>query len=226
MSNGGFRRGADTSRRTSSELRRIGDQLGYALAAGDFDGDLFDDLAIGVAFEDVSGAVDAGKVYVGYGGLCCSFDSFEAWSENVIHGIGSSEAGDRFGFSLAGGDFDGDGRDDLAIGTPGEFTLVPQDGMVTVVMGSSDGITATRRHGLTAGRDGNPGVPNQADRQYGYAVATGDFDADGYADLAIGAPFEDENGLLNVGAEVVLYGSLFSDGLEVGDHRVLVGRVP
>jgi hypothetical protein len=196
-----------------------GDQLGYAVGAGDFDGDLFDDFVVGVPFRDFSGAADAGLVHVAYGRVCCpQFGPFQTWSENLIHGAGSSEAGDRFGFSFATGDFDHDGSDDLAIGTPGEFVSVPEDGMVTVVMGSSaDGLGATRRHGITAGRLGNPGVPNQAERQFGYAIASGDFDADGYADLAIGAPFEDENGLSNVGAEVVLYGSLFGDGFEVGN---------
>ena len=33
---------------------------------------------------------------------------------------GTSEVDDKFGFALAAGDFDGDGRADLAIGSPGE----------------------------------------------------------------------------------------------------------
>jgi hypothetical protein len=89
--------------------------------------------------------------------------------------------------------------------------------MVTVIMGSPDGLVAGRRHGITAGHDGNPGIPNQAGRQSGYAVAAGDFDADGFTDLAIGAPFEDEGGFFDVGAEVVLYGSLFANGFDNGD---------
>jgi hypothetical protein len=213
--------------RTESALGGIsedGDELGAALAAGDFDGDGFDDLAIGVPFEDIgeAGITDSGQMIAVYGAANgFDFSRNELWSENTIHCQGCSETGDRFGFALAAADFDGDGRDDLAIGEPGEFVLVPQDGMVTIVMGSPTGINAARRHGLTAGRDGNPGVRDQANRNYGFALATGDFDGDGYADLAIGAPNEDQPFgaffIADTGALVVLYGSLFANGFDNGD---------
>ena len=69
-------------------------------------------------------------------------------------------------------------------------------------------------------------MANQANRYYGLAVATGDFDGDGYADLAIGAPAEDDGGLSDVGAAVVLYGSLFSDGFEVQNTGFWSSTVP
>ena len=198
-----------------------GDEMGAALAAGDFDGDLFDDLAIGVPREDVNSGgsvVDAGTVFAIYGRAGSPpFDPArtQIWFEDLIHYPGASETGDLFGFALAAGDFDRDGRADLAIGQPGELQVVAQDGGVTVVMGSPTGITAARRHGFAAGYYGEAGVANQANRNYGFALAAGDFDGDGFADLGIGAPNEDEAGRANVGAVVALYGSLFSDGFEV-----------
>jgi hypothetical protein len=45
----------------------------------------------------------------------------------------------------------------------------------------------------------------------------GDFDADGHDDLAIGVDREETDGLVNVGAETVLYGALFADGVDTGD---------
>lgn len=214
-----------------------GDRFGMVMAAGDFDGDLFDDLAIGSPYEDVNsgGSIpDGGQVIAIYGSSGSppffALARTQIWTDSAIHGTGSTESEDFFGFSLAAGDFDRDGRDDLAIGGMGEFVLVPKDGMVTVVMGSPAGITAARRHGLTAGRDGNPGVANQANRSYGYAVTTGDFDGDGYADLAIGAPNEDvPNGtttIADAGAEVVLYGSLFANNFDNGDPGYWSDTVP
>jgi hypothetical protein len=201
-------------------------QFGYALAAGDFDGNLFDDLVIGVPFADAFGAAASGRLHVVMGRACCPVEELESWDEVGIHGAGSSEPGDRFAYSLASGDFDFDGRDDLAVGAPGEGVQVAQDGMVSVVMGSANGLNAARRHGLTSGRDGLPGVANQASRFYGAALATADFDADGHGDLAIGAPLEDENGLANVGALVVLYGSLFANGFDNGNAGFWSSQVP
>jgi len=44
-----------------------GDLFGAALASGDFNGNGYDDLAIGVPYEDVDSATDAGTVTVLYG---------------------------------------------------------------------------------------------------------------------------------------------------------------
>jgi hypothetical protein len=59
-----------------------------------------------------------------------------------------------------------------------------------------------------------PDIPGQANRdgdEFGYASAAGDFDCDGFADLAIGAPGESINGFLDVGAVYLYRGS--SQGL-------------
>ncbi len=197
-------------------LSESGDQFGFALGAGDFDGDLFDDLAIGVPFEDfgIGGSVpNTGQVNVLYGAAGgFDFGRTQFWAEDNILGAGTSESNDKFGYALAAGDFDADGRSDLVVGHPGEFGLVPDDGAATIVMGSPTGLTAARYRGIEAGHGGFPGPANQASRDYGSSLAVGDFDGDGHVDLTLGAPWENENGLLDVGAEMVLYGSLFADG--------------
>lgn len=63
-----------------------------------------------------------------------------------------------------------------------------------------------------------PGVPGGNDSwdRFGNSLAGGDFDRSGHADLAVGAPHEDVSGVSDAGAEWVLYGSLFADGVESG----------
>ncbi len=197
-----------------------GDQFSGALATGNFDGDGFDDLAIGIPSED-SGAGNSvrgsGQVTVLYG----ASDGFDRsrtqfWSEDNIWFAGVSEEGDQFGVALAAGDFDKDGRDDLAIGHYSEFVLGPGDGAATVLMGSAVGLTAARRRGIAAGVEGFPGNISEHQKGFAFSLATGDFDADGHADLAIGVPGEDANGIVDAGGETVLYGALFGDGFESG----------
>jgi hypothetical protein len=193
------------------------DRFADSLTAGDFDGDGRDDLAIGVALDD-AGSTDAGQTVVLYG-AAGGFDRTRTqfWSEDTIFGAGLSEPGDSFGLALAAGDFDRDGTDDLAVSHPADYLTGPNDGVTTILMGSPSGLSAMRRRGIAAGFEGFPGDPNQHDRLFGYALASGDFDADGHADLAIGSPFEDENGISAAGAETVIYGSLFADGFETAD---------
>ena len=99
------------------------DQFGRALAAGDFNGNGQPDLAVGVPFEDLTNntEADAGAVNVLFDFNGSGFDASESQfvSQANLPNV-AVEAGNRFGWALAAGDFDGDGRDDLAIGVPTE----------------------------------------------------------------------------------------------------------
>ncbi|MBK8051137.1 MAG: FG-GAP repeat protein [Anaerolineales bacterium] len=90
---------------------------------GDFNGDGRDDLVVGVPYED-TGLANVGFVHVIYGGgagLSAAGNQF--WSQDSAGIADISEANDYFGWSLAVGDFNGDNRDDLAIGAPYEDIL-------------------------------------------------------------------------------------------------------
>lgn len=83
----------------------------------------------------------------------------------------------EFGFRMASGDFDADGYADVAVGSP-------FDGKVDVFRGGSRGPHRTAVTRLRAPVDPRPG----GDREFGIGLAAADFDHDGYADLAVGAP--------------------------------------
>ncbi|MEO7796053.1 MAG: FG-GAP repeat protein [Thermoanaerobaculia bacterium] len=201
-------------------LDEAGDQFGQTLAAGDLDGDGFDDLTVGAPFEDeTSGfpdAPDTGAISVMFGSAAgINLARSEYLQQSDIQGVGAvDQSGDRFGFALAAGDLDGDGRADLAVGHPGEANGGADRGAVTLLMGGPGGVL-TRFGDLFAGADGYPGEV-QDSQDYGASAATGDFDGDGFADLVIGSPYFNAYPLANVGAEVVLYGSLFSNGFASG----------
>ena len=170
------------------------DWFGAALAAGDFNSDGFADLAISVYGEDVGAISGAGAVNVIYGspsGLSPTFAPIDdqIWTQGDL-GLTPDEAGDSFGRSLAAGDFDGDGIDDLAVGAPGEDVgAIAGAGAVTAIYGTGLGLAATGAQIFTQ-NDLIPGSAEPGDL-FGSALAVGDFGGDGYDDLAIGSPWED-----------------------------------
>jgi hypothetical protein len=130
----------------------------------------------------------------------------QIWTQAITAGIESSDA---FGYALATGDFDNDGFTDLAIGVPREDigTDMPDAGAINVIYGSSTGLSATGNQVWTQNSQGIQGRAGAGD-WFGYALATGDFDNDGFSDLAIGVPREwvigdaIEGGVVNI-----IYGS-------------------
>jgi hypothetical protein len=198
------------------------DEFGRALAAGDFDGDGYDDLAVGIPFRNrppVGGVEQPdtgafGEVFGSPAGLAAT--GSRLWFETGIPGFHTSEPNDRFGYALAAGDFDRDGVDDLAIGHPGEdIGPTLNHGATTVISGALGvGLLGARNRTLEGGSEGVPGEAGEWSCDFGSSLAAGDFDGDGHGDLAIGSPYENDFGLSDVGAVAVLYGSLFADGFE------------
>jgi hypothetical protein len=142
------------------------DRFGQSLAAGDFDGNGHDDLAIGVPEEDVDTAVDAGAVNVLYGDwMGLTGETSQFWHQNIMYE--TAEADDGFGRALAAGDFNGDGRGDLAIGVPYEDVgSTGNAGGVHVVYGSGSGLS----RGLQFWHQDSPGVMGTADVDDGFGI--------------------------------------------------------
>jgi FG-GAP repeat len=165
------------------ELNLTGDRFGSSLAAGDFDHDGFDDLAVGAPFDTglSNPGPETGSVFVFRG----SSGGLTAWQRLDQRGLGVNEDRDFFGDSLAAGDFNHDGFDDLAVGAPGEAPgSDPRSGFVFVFRGSSGGLTAWQ------GLDQRGLGVNERGDGFGSSLAAGDFNHDGFDDLAVGAPDE------------------------------------
>lgn len=139
-------------------------------------------------------------------------------------GVNPSE---RVGGVLASGDFDGDGFDDLAIGLPRRTAASTIGaGVVCILHGSATPFTAASvrtqflHHGL-------PGIAGTAQTSggFGESLATGDFNGDGFADLAVGASFYNVGLAANSGVVWVFSGS--AQGLQtIGSQALELKRLP
>jgi len=175
--------------------REQGDVFGRSLSTGDYNGDGYDDLAVGSPGEDVNaGGVDA--IYGSSGGL--TGEGSQRWEQGRGGIDGGSEAQDLFGISTTSGDFDGDGYDDLAVGVRGEDG---NSGVVNAIYGSMAGLVSEGHQRWEQGENGLIGGSEGGDR-FGADVAAGDFNGDGAADLSVGVPGEDGGGAVGI-----VYGS-------------------
>ena len=185
-------------------------QFGGVLETGDFDGDGFADLALGIADEpDLSEAV--GHVRILYGSAAgLAIERNQDWSEGTPGVLGVPDGCcDGFGSTLVAGDFGRGPQDDLAIAEPGD-----RGGFVHVLFGGV-GVGLTADHDQIWSQDsaGVPGHRTDGDR-FGSALAAGDLGGRaGLDDLAIGAPGADGG----AGAVVVLYAR--GHGFEAADSQ-------
>ena len=187
--------------------------LGWSLSSGDYNNDGYMDLAMGEYSATVNEKMMAGAVQVWYGSnMGLTILNAQFWTQDALLAVGASELLDGFGSSLASADFNKDGFKDLAIGAKDEGFLGTDEGTVHIIYGSEDGLTAAGnqqfRQNTWWGVEGI-GVGDIAEDSdyFGEALSTGDFNGDFYQDLVVTVRGEDLDGINNVGAFHVLFGS-------------------
>jgi hypothetical protein len=155
---------------------------GSVLAAGDLNGDGLCDLAIGAQDDDLDGAVIVHRGVLGEG---LAERPSRTWS-----GLAQGITGSRFGFSLAIGDLDGDGVEDLVVGQRNWSTVAPPAsnnaaGATRIIRGGSWVDTTDTARSFTA-LEVDWSATGAASDNHGHAVAIGEATGDDLPDLLIG----------------------------------------
>jgi hypothetical protein len=195
------------------------DAFPRAITSGDLNGDGLQDLVFGVTSADGPGnsRFAAGEVYVLFGRTSwpASIDllAADASTTKADITIFGAEAGDQLGRTVAVADVNADTYPDLVIGVPsgdGNNNAKPECGEVAVLFGP---FTAGTRDLAVTQQLPNVRIYG-ADTQdaYGRSLAVGDFNGDGIADIAMGAPTADGPGAApgtraDAGEVAIVYGS-------------------
>ena len=170
------------------------DTFGSSLASiGDLDQDGIDEIAVGAEQND-SGGVDAGAIWL-------LFLNADATVRSELR-ISSADMGfavnldplDRFGSSVASiGDLDGDDIPDLAVGADADDDGGNNRGAVYLLFLNEDG--TVRDHRKISSLSGSLEGPLADKDRFGSSLGClGDLEGDGFFELAVGAPFDDDGG--------------------------------
>ncbi|MEJ7635528.1 VCBS repeat-containing protein [Aeromicrobium sp.] len=156
--------------------------FGFILQAGDLNDDNVTDLALGVPVKPVGNEGGRGTVAVLLGGSGGLSTTQKLVLDRSSAGIPANQG--EVGKTLAIGDFDGNGVEELAIAYG--------EGLVQLVEGTSSGLVPSQGplNGPALGVDDfipdHDGEGEQ--RVFGNIMAAGDVNADGRDDLAVGMP--------------------------------------
>jgi len=184
--------GLSTSAGWSAESDQSQSQFGISVAAaGDVNGDGFDDVLVGAKFFD-GGHSNEGRAYIYHGSAAgLEFDN---------SGVAEiDQASAQFGASVGtAGDVNGDGYSDVIVGAPRWDNGQSDEGGAFLYTGSPQGLSMAPVWEFES---------NQVGAHLGGTVGTaGDVNGDGYSDVIVGADSYD-NGQVDEGGAFVFHGS-------------------
>jgi hypothetical protein len=173
------------------------DILGGDVASGDLNGDGFDDLILGADAGDSTGntRINAGEVYLVHGRATQWTDADLRTPPAGVARLWGADTGDHLGSAVASGDIDGDGLDDLILGTESAYSIGNTrlfGGEVHLLYGQAGQWTDIDLRSPPAGVTRFWGA--DADDGLGWDVASGDINGDGFDDLILAAPGGDASG--------------------------------
>ncbi len=164
----------------------------------DLNGDGLWDKVVGDPGSDRDAVLDTGGVTVDYASADASSgiaSASDGWQTSLT---GASEL-DLLGASLACGDFNRDGYDDLAVGAPGvDGGRTRHAGAVYLYYGSETGLSADHQLLTPSGTH---------DDRFGSSLGALDRDGDGFFELVVGAPYARTRRSKNGGEVVVFRGT-------------------
>ena len=190
----------------SPDLSIIGkansDALGESVSgAGDVNGDGFDDLIVGAYANNDGGTDDEGAAYVFFGASNLSGTKNLGGTASADVTFLGKASNDFLGRSVSGaGDVNGDGFDDLIVGAP------DGTGIAYVIFGASN-LSGTKDFGGTASADVTVLGKALTDLLGRSVSGAGDVNDDGFNDIIVGAPQNNDGGTDDEGAAYLFFGA-------------------